>query len=77
MEKKEILSAIYEQIIQDSPPTAEYMKLQEEFANARELFLKKIGEENRSALEAITDIIYAMGKDMNQQCFIERLCYMY
>ena len=71
MEKKELLSAIYENITQENSPTAEYLKLQEEFVKERELFLKRIGEDNRESLEKVTDVIYDMGKEMNCQSFIE------
>lgn len=71
MEKKELLSAIYENITQENSPTAEYLKLQEEFVKERELFLKRIGEDNRESLEKVTDVIYDMSKEMNCQSFIE------
>lgn len=71
MEKKEILSAIYEQFTQESPPTDSYMELENKFVEKREEFLKKVGEEKREEFERITDIIYSMGRDMNKQCFIE------
>lgn len=71
MASKELLSFIYEHITQENPPSSEYMELQEEFSKERELFLLKIGEQNRGELEHLTNFIYNMGKELEKQSFIE------
>ena len=69
MEKKEILSAIFEEIMNDLPPTQKYQELQSQLVTDTETFLKLVGEQNREELEKMQDLIYDMGNEQGKQLF--------
>ena len=71
MKKKEILSAIYNELENELPPTQNYKDLQDDLIIETNKFLQVIGEQNREALEKLYDIIYAMGKEEGKQFFYE------
>lgn len=71
MKEKEILSAVYEQLENELPPTPKYEKMQSSLISETNKFLQTIGEQNREELEKLYDIIYAMGKEESKQFFYE------
>lgn len=75
MKEKEILSAIYEQIENELPPTLKYKSMQDNLIKETDSFLQVIGEQNRQELENLFDIIYAMGKEEGKQFFLEGISY--
>lgn len=75
MRKKEILSAIYEKLENELPPTQDYKTLQGELVNETNKFVQIIGEQNREKLEKLYDIIYSMGKEESKQFFYEGFSY--
>lgn len=75
MKEKEILSAIYEQIENELPPTLKYKSMQGNLIKETDSFLQVIGEQNRQELENLFDIIYAMGKEEGKQFFLEGISY--
>lgn len=75
MEEKEILSAIYEKIENELPPTLKYKSMQDNLVVETNSFLQVVGEQNRQALENLFDIIYAMGKEESKQFFMEGISY--
>lgn len=75
MGEKEILSAIYEKIENELPPTLKYQSMQDNLIKETNSFLQVVGEQNRQALENLFDIIYAMGKEEEKQFFLEGISY--
>ena len=71
MEKKEILLAIFEEIMNDLPPTHKYKELQSQLVKDTETFLKVVGEQNREELEKMQDLIYDMGNEQGKQLFFK------
>lgn len=71
MREKEILSAVYEQLENELPPTLKYEKMQNSLISKTNKFLQVIGEQNREELEELYDIIYAMGKEESKRFFYE------
>lgn len=74
MEKKvtkRILSAIYEQLIEELPPTQECKKIQEKFEKKRKEFLENLEKQNSETLENLTDTYNEMNNELNKQVFFE------
>lgn len=71
MENKEILNTMYEQIMNELPPTNEYKELQNKLVTDTETFLKVIGEQNREELKKMQDTIYNMGTEQGKQLFFK------
>lgn len=75
MKNKEKLSAIYEEVLNELPPTQKYKSMQSNLVDETNKFLKVVGEQNRQALENLYDTIYAMGKEEGKQLFFEGFSY--
>lgn len=71
MEKKEILSAIFEEIMNNLSPTQQYKELQSQLVTDTETFLQVVGEQNREELKKMQDIIYNMGTEQGKQLFFK------
>lgn len=71
MEKKEILSAIFEELMNELSPTHEYQELQSQLVKDTETFLQVVGEQNREELEKMQDLIYSMGTEQGKQLFFK------
>lgn len=71
MEKKEILSAIFEELMNELSPTNQYEELQSQLVKDTETFLTVVGEQNREELEKMQDLIYSMGTEQGKQLFFK------
>lgn len=71
MEKKEILSAIFDEIMNELPPTQVYADLQSQLVKDTDRFLQVVGEQNREELEKLQDLIYDMGNEQGRQLFVK------
>ncbi len=71
MEKKEILSTIFNEIMNELPPTQTYAELQKQLVTDTDKFLKTVGEQNREELEKMQDLIYEMGNEQGKQLFFK------
>lgn len=69
MGNKKILSAIYEQVLEELPPSSKYKDIQDEFIRQKELFLKDITTQDLNSLERLTDLIHEMNDEQNRQLF--------
>lgn len=68
--EKETLNKLYETTKGGSTPV-EYDRLMEKYKEEKEKFLEKVGKENRSELERLTDILQDMENELTKQGFCE------
>ena len=70
MENKEILDRLYD-TIKERPTTTNYNNLRKEYAEKKDKFLEKVGEQNEEELEDITNILHEMNNILSKQDFCE------
>ena len=70
MEKK-ILSAIYDQLQAELPPTQKYNELISKFEEERKKFLDNIEKQNSTTLENLSDMLHEADNELSKQFFYE------
>ena len=71
MEKEEILEVLYNAVTKKIKPSANVKKVEGEFIEVREKFLKQVGEEYRNELEKVTDAAISICAEEEKQFFYE------
>ena len=69
MKNNEILSAMYDKILEEIPPTKKYNKLMKQFEEEEKKFIDNIAEQNAETLEKLLSIQFQADDELDKQIF--------